>query len=201
MKSKPAVLCAGIIVADHVCHPVSHVPAAGELVMTDKMLLTIGGCAANAAVEYDGRQGQDCTMRRRSPASRASDAASAPMHSAKIAPVSRIRRCLYDPRRRLSIAAGGPYSGCLALGALTRPHTPERSGVSPPVPASTGGLTPRRSGENPPGADATGLADRIPRLPGQKRLKPPGEGRRLETRSPTRTTIPPCPNCSKAVLK
>jgi sugar/nucleoside kinase (ribokinase family) len=51
MKSKPAVLCAGIIVADHVCHPVSHVPAAGELVMTDKMLLTIGGCAANVAVD------------------------------------------------------------------------------------------------------------------------------------------------------
>src|SRR5438552_9469352 len=51
MKSKPAVLCAGIIVADHVCHPVSHVPAAGELVMADKMLLTIGGCAANAAVD------------------------------------------------------------------------------------------------------------------------------------------------------
>src|SRR5882724_7335451 len=51
MKSQPEVLCAGIIVADHVCHPVSHVPAAGELVMTDKMLLTIGGCAANAAVD------------------------------------------------------------------------------------------------------------------------------------------------------
>src|SRR5260370_9280415 len=49
MKPKPAVLCAGIIVADHVCHPVTHVPAAGELVMADKMLLTIGGCAANAA--------------------------------------------------------------------------------------------------------------------------------------------------------
>jgi sugar/nucleoside kinase (ribokinase family) len=51
MKMQPDVLCAGIIVADHVCHPVSHVPAAGELVMTDKMLLTIGGCAANAAVD------------------------------------------------------------------------------------------------------------------------------------------------------
>jgi sugar/nucleoside kinase (ribokinase family) len=51
MKRQPDVLCAGIIVADHVCHPVSHVPAAGELVMTDKMLLTIGGCAANAAVD------------------------------------------------------------------------------------------------------------------------------------------------------
>jgi sugar/nucleoside kinase (ribokinase family) len=51
MPSNPKVLCAGIIVADHVCHPVSHVPAAGELVTTDKMLLTIGGCAANAAVD------------------------------------------------------------------------------------------------------------------------------------------------------
>jgi sugar/nucleoside kinase (ribokinase family) len=45
------VLSAGIIVADHVCTPISHVPAAGELVMADGMLLTIGGCAANAAVD------------------------------------------------------------------------------------------------------------------------------------------------------
>jgi sugar/nucleoside kinase (ribokinase family) len=45
------VLCAGIIVADHVCSPISHLPAAGELVMADKLLLTIGGCAANAAVD------------------------------------------------------------------------------------------------------------------------------------------------------
>jgi sugar/nucleoside kinase (ribokinase family) len=47
----PEVLCAGIIVADHVCTPISHVPAAGELVMAERMLLTIGGCAANAAVD------------------------------------------------------------------------------------------------------------------------------------------------------
>lgn len=47
----PEVLCAGIIVADHVCTPITHVPAAGELVMADGMLLTIGGCAANAAVD------------------------------------------------------------------------------------------------------------------------------------------------------
>src|SRR5438093_10456855 len=45
------VLCAGIIVADHVCSPISHLPAAGELVMADRMLLTIGGCAANVAVD------------------------------------------------------------------------------------------------------------------------------------------------------
>jgi sugar/nucleoside kinase (ribokinase family) len=45
------VLSTGIIVADHVCAPVSHVPAPGELVMADSMLLTIGGCAANAAVD------------------------------------------------------------------------------------------------------------------------------------------------------
>jgi sugar/nucleoside kinase (ribokinase family) len=45
------VLCAGIIVADHVCTPIPHLPEAGELVMADGMLLTIGGCAANAAVD------------------------------------------------------------------------------------------------------------------------------------------------------
>ena len=49
--SSPDVLCAGIIVADHVCTPISHIPAAGHLVMAEHMLLTIGGCAANAAVD------------------------------------------------------------------------------------------------------------------------------------------------------
>lgn len=51
MADPGKVLCAGIIVADHVCNPIPHLPAAGELVMTDRMLLTIGGCAANAAVD------------------------------------------------------------------------------------------------------------------------------------------------------
>jgi sugar/nucleoside kinase (ribokinase family) len=45
------VLSAGLIVADHVCTPIARLPAAGELVMADGMLLTIGGCAANAAVD------------------------------------------------------------------------------------------------------------------------------------------------------
>lgn len=47
----PEVLCAGVIVADHLCAPVDHLPAAGELVMTEHMMLTIGGCAGNAAVD------------------------------------------------------------------------------------------------------------------------------------------------------
>jgi sugar/nucleoside kinase (ribokinase family) len=51
VNSASEVLCAGIIVADHVCTPISHLPAAGELVMADGMLLTIGGCAANAAAD------------------------------------------------------------------------------------------------------------------------------------------------------
>jgi sugar/nucleoside kinase (ribokinase family) len=51
MTASPEVLCGGIVVADHVCTPIDHLPAAGELVMADKMLLTIGGCAANAAVD------------------------------------------------------------------------------------------------------------------------------------------------------
>src|SRR5262245_22438978 len=45
------VLCAGIVVADHVSSPISHLPAAGELVLADQLLLTIGGCAANVAVD------------------------------------------------------------------------------------------------------------------------------------------------------
>jgi sugar/nucleoside kinase (ribokinase family) len=66
--SDSQVLCAGIIVADHVCTPVSHVPGTGEIVMAERMLLTIGGCAANAAVDLvkmgvgatvAGRVGQD----------------------------------------------------------------------------------------------------------------------------------------------
>ncbi|MCI0456898.1 MAG: carbohydrate kinase family protein [Gemmataceae bacterium] len=51
MSEPSEVLCAGIIVADHVCSPIAHLPRAGELVMTDQMLLAIGGCAANVAVD------------------------------------------------------------------------------------------------------------------------------------------------------
>jgi sugar/nucleoside kinase (ribokinase family) len=68
MPEDSQVLCAGIIVADHVCTPIPHVPDAGEIVMAERMLLTIGGCAANAAVDLVkmgvpaavvGRVGQD----------------------------------------------------------------------------------------------------------------------------------------------
>ena len=45
------VLCAGIIVADHVSSPIPHLPAPGELVLANQLLLTIGGCAANVAVD------------------------------------------------------------------------------------------------------------------------------------------------------
>jgi sugar/nucleoside kinase (ribokinase family) len=45
------VLCAGIVVADHVSSPIPHLPVAGELVLADQLLLTIGGCAANVAVD------------------------------------------------------------------------------------------------------------------------------------------------------
>ena len=51
MTRNADVLCAGIIVADHVSTPISHLPAAGELVLADKLILTMGGCAANAAVD------------------------------------------------------------------------------------------------------------------------------------------------------
>jgi sugar/nucleoside kinase (ribokinase family) len=51
MSGPTDVLCAGIIVADHVSSPIHHLPAAGELVLADQLLLTIGGCAANVAVD------------------------------------------------------------------------------------------------------------------------------------------------------
>jgi sugar/nucleoside kinase (ribokinase family) len=51
MNAVPEVLCAGIVVADHVCTPIDHLPVAGELVLADRLLLTIGGCAANVAVD------------------------------------------------------------------------------------------------------------------------------------------------------
>ena len=45
------VLCAGLIVADHVCAPIAGFPPAGQLAMTDGINLTIGGCASNVAVD------------------------------------------------------------------------------------------------------------------------------------------------------
>src|SRR6478735_4149141 len=56
MTDSCEVLCAGIVVADHICTPISHLPAAGELVIADRLLLTIGGCAANVAVDL-GKMG------------------------------------------------------------------------------------------------------------------------------------------------
>jgi sugar/nucleoside kinase (ribokinase family) len=51
MSTPTDILCAGIVVADHVSSPIPHLPAAGELVLADQLVLTIGGCAANVAVD------------------------------------------------------------------------------------------------------------------------------------------------------
>ena len=45
------VLCAGLIVADHVSAPIDALPAAGGLVKTGRLEVTIGGCGANTAVD------------------------------------------------------------------------------------------------------------------------------------------------------
>jgi len=50
LSSSRHVVCAGIIVADHLCPPLDHLPQAGELVVVDKLVLAVGGCAANAAI-------------------------------------------------------------------------------------------------------------------------------------------------------
>ena len=44
-------LCAGIVVADFVCAPVSRLPPAGGLEMTDAISPAIGGCASNVAID------------------------------------------------------------------------------------------------------------------------------------------------------
>ena len=45
------VVCAGLVVADHVCPPLDHLPRAGELIAVDDLVLNIGGGAANTAVD------------------------------------------------------------------------------------------------------------------------------------------------------
>ncbi len=44
-------LCAGIIVADHVCEPILRMPVPGELVVSPRMDLTTGGNATNVAID------------------------------------------------------------------------------------------------------------------------------------------------------
>lgn len=50
-STKYDCLCAGIIVADHICKAIDHMPKPGELVLTDEMELSIGGCASNVAAD------------------------------------------------------------------------------------------------------------------------------------------------------
>ncbi|MEZ6052714.1 MAG: carbohydrate kinase family protein [Planctomycetaceae bacterium] len=45
------VLCVGLIVADHVAAPIEVMPPSGGLALTPRTELTIGGCAANVAVD------------------------------------------------------------------------------------------------------------------------------------------------------
>jgi sugar/nucleoside kinase (ribokinase family) len=44
-------LSVGILVADHLCDPIERVPGAGELVISPRLPLAIGGCAANVAID------------------------------------------------------------------------------------------------------------------------------------------------------
>lgn len=44
-------LSVGILVADHLCDPITHLPEPGELVISQRLPLSIGGCASNVAVD------------------------------------------------------------------------------------------------------------------------------------------------------
>jgi sugar/nucleoside kinase (ribokinase family) len=50
-SSLAPVVCAGLVVADHVCPPLDHLVGAGELIVVDDLVLNIGGGAANTAVD------------------------------------------------------------------------------------------------------------------------------------------------------
>ena len=50
LSERPRVLCAGNLVADLFVPPLSSLPEAGQLVLTDDFLASTGGCAANVAV-------------------------------------------------------------------------------------------------------------------------------------------------------
>ena len=50
MPAGNEVVCAGILVADHVCTPMDRLPDEGHLVAVDSMFLLTGGCAANVGV-------------------------------------------------------------------------------------------------------------------------------------------------------
>lgn len=50
------VICAGILVADHVCTPMDRLPGEGRLEAVEAMYLLTGGCAANVGVNV-ARQG------------------------------------------------------------------------------------------------------------------------------------------------
>ncbi len=60
-SSSHDVVCAGILVADHVSTPIDHMPASGELILADRLALTMGGCAANVAVNLT-RLGADAMV-------------------------------------------------------------------------------------------------------------------------------------------
>jgi sugar/nucleoside kinase (ribokinase family) len=49
-KKGAPVVCAGVIVADHLTPPIDRFPGPGELVKVDDLVLNIGGLAANVAV-------------------------------------------------------------------------------------------------------------------------------------------------------
>jgi sugar/nucleoside kinase (ribokinase family) len=54
-------LSVGVLVADHVCAPIDHMPVPGECILTERLQLSIGGCAANAAMDM-ARVGIDVSV-------------------------------------------------------------------------------------------------------------------------------------------
>ena len=60
-QSNPDIICAGMLVADIFVNPIPRVPPPGQLELTDRLLLAVGGCASNTAVSLS-RLGHQVTV-------------------------------------------------------------------------------------------------------------------------------------------
>ena len=130
------VVCAGLVVADHLCPPLDHLPRAGELVTVDELVLNIGGGAANTAVDL-ARLGVTAAVRARVGddifgrfATETLDAHKVDTGSLMIDP--RARR----PARRWSSTCGARTGGSSTASAPTRAS-------SPPISTRSSSIAPR----------------------------------------------------------
>ena len=123
MASTYDCLCAGIIVADTVCHPIPCMPPAGALTKTERVEFSIGGCSANIAVDLarlgmkssvSGRVGDDLFGREVRDRLAASGVGVSQIETSQTAPTSStfVLNVAGEDRRFIHcVGANGEYDG------------------------------------------------------------------------------------------